>query len=206
MMTDSLLGALTYVLCGAALLLAVAVVTSDRIFRAAVYLMGVLALSAAFYLFMGAELMAGIQLLVYVGGIVVLLVFAVMLTSTVETREAKPALTRKLLGLLVAGGFFAVSATVFVSAEFAVVAPGALPANNAVAIGEALLNTGAGGYVLPFELIALLLLAAVMGGIVVARKSEAPREPLEGRAGRAGDDVTPSPGEAQRAVGEGEGV
>ena len=71
---------LFYLFASAAIVAALAAVTSRRILRAAVYLMFVLINTAALYALLGAYFLAGLQLLVYVGGIVVLIVFAVMLT------------------------------------------------------------------------------------------------------------------------------
>lgn len=155
--------------------LSIAVVTSPRIFRAAIYLMGVLVVTAAVYVRLGAEFLAGIQLLVYVGGIVVLIVFAVMLTSNVEVTEAAPSLVRRTVATLIAAGFFATTTYALMLTPLPAPGPGAWPADNTAALGHALLDTGAGGYILPFEIVSLLLLAAVLGGIVVARRSPVKR-------------------------------
>src|SRR3989344_6952910 len=81
---------------------AIATVSSRRILRAAVYLMGVLAVTAGFYLLLGAPFLAGVQVLVYVGGIVVLLVYVVMLTRSSDLAEDNPSATRKITALLAA--------------------------------------------------------------------------------------------------------
>lgn len=153
--------------------LAWTVVTGRRILRAAVSLMGVLGASAGLYLLLGAPFMAGVQVLVYVGGIVVLLVFAVMLTRTTELLEEQPALHRRLIGGVVALGFFGVAWHALGTASFPVRHPGPAPLSDVAALGRALLGTGADGYVLPFELISMLLLSAMIGGIVIARKPTA---------------------------------
>ena len=113
MINQAVTNLLFYVFAGLAVFFAIAVVSSRRILRAAVYLMSVLAMSAGFYVLLGAEFLAGVQILVYVGGIVILLVFAVMLTRSAELLEDKPSLTRKALGLLAAGGFFAMTVGLF---------------------------------------------------------------------------------------------
>jgi NADH:ubiquinone oxidoreductase subunit 6 (subunit J) len=82
--SDAVYTILFYVIASMALALAIAVTTSRRLLRAAVYLMGVLLMSAGLYVMLGAEFLAGVQILVYVGGIVVLIVFAVMLTRSAE--------------------------------------------------------------------------------------------------------------------------
>jgi NADH-quinone oxidoreductase subunit J len=164
---------ITYLVSAMAVVFALMAVTSRRTFRSAVYLMLMLAMAAGFYVLLGAELLAGVQLMVYVGGIVVLLVFAVMLTTTMGALEPAPDKLRVVAGILGALAFFGSAGAALVGTGFQVLAPGAPPANNTAAIGEALFDTGAAGYVLPFEVLSLLLLAAVIGGIVVARKGNA---------------------------------
>lgn len=155
---------------------AVAVVTTPRILRAAVYLLVVLLAVAGAYVMLGAEFLAGVQALVYVGGIVVVIVFAVMLTSSVELREAPPPAWRRLLAGLAALGFFGASAAAVLQPPFAAPRAPTAPGNTS-AIGEALLDYGPAGYVIPFELISLLLLSAAIGGIVIARRVQPAKAP-----------------------------
>lgn len=169
---------LFYVLAIASLALAFTVVTARKLLRAAVALMMVLSLSAGFYLMLAAEFLAGIQVLVYVGGIVILIVFAVMLTRTADLLEDNPSILRKLLGLAASFLFFFSSCLVFYTAPFLKNVQGAVPADNVRVIGRALMNYGPEGYVLPFEVISLLLLAAVIGGIVIARKTPSFEQPF----------------------------
>lgn len=163
---------LFYLLSTVSIGLALGVVGARRILRAAVALMGVLAVSAGFYLLLGAEFLAGVQVLVYVGGIVVLLVFAVMLTRSSELLEDRPSVLSRLLGVLASGAFFGTSVIALRSEEFGAGVDAALPANDTVELGRKLLDYGSKGYALPFEMISLLLLAAMIGGIVIARKGD----------------------------------
>ncbi len=156
-----------------AVVLALAVVLSHRILRAAVYLTAVLVTSAAFYLMLGMEFLAAVQILVYVGGIVILLVFAVMLTGSVELREESPSKSRMIVGASAAIGFMVLNLAVFSNAEFAVSSASQVP-DDVRAIGLSLLDYGGNGHLLPFELISLLLLSALVGGIVIARKTPEP--------------------------------
>lgn len=169
---------LFYVLGAAAVLLALALVNTRRLLRAAIYLMGVLAASAGLYILLGAEFLAGIQVLVYVGGIVVLIVFAVMLTRSADLLVDKPTLGRMVLGGATSIAFLILSATTLWFSDFGVIQDGAAPKDNTLAIGKQLLDTGAGGYVLPFEIISLLLLGAIIAGIVIARKAPPRNQPL----------------------------
>jgi NADH-quinone oxidoreductase subunit J len=158
----------TFALC--AVLLAIGVVTTRRILRAAVYLTGVLFCGAVFYLLLQVEFLAGVQVLVYIGGIVVLLVFAVMLTSSLELLEDHPSRMRRVTGLVGAVAFFALTAVALLHTDFGFLASPQRTESDVHEIGRRLLDSGAGGYVLPFEVISVLLLASVIGGIVVARK------------------------------------
>jgi len=167
---------LFYSLAAVSVSLALSVVLTRRILRAAVYLMGVLVMSAGFFLMLEAEFLAGVQILVYVGGIVVLLVFAVMLTRSVELLEEVPAFGRKVMAFLVAAAFFGMTVWLFQGTDFTPIMQGSMPVENTAAIGRKLLDAGEKGYVLPFEIISLLLLAALIGGSLIARKAPKKQE------------------------------
>ena len=145
---------------------------TKHILRSAIFLMAVLFLSAGVYLILGAEFLAGAQLLIYVGGIVVLLVFAVMLTRSADLIEDRPTLKRKLTGALGAGSFFLFSTYLILQsplAEQKSLTAGAASISN---LGKALVDAGSNGYVLPFEVISILLLGVLIGGSVIARKEK----------------------------------
>jgi NADH-quinone oxidoreductase subunit J len=178
MIADTAYTVLFYLLSAAAILMALAVVNARKLLRAAVALMGVLSLSAGLYVMLGAEFLAGVQVLVYVGGIVVLIVFAIMLTRSADLLEDHPAPMRMLLGALVSVGFLILTVTALATTQFPLAAAPTAPANDAQAIGQMLLDYGPEGYVLPFEIISLLLLAAVLGGIVIARKTRPEGQPF----------------------------
>jgi NADH-quinone oxidoreductase subunit J len=170
MISDAATTVLFYVLCDIVIGFAFAVVNARRLLRAALYLMGLLFTSAGLYLMLSAEFLAGVQVLVYVGGIVILIVFAVMLTSSADLLEDHPTPRRKILGAAASIGFLIMSGVIFWTAKFGSPSQAVHPPDDAPAIGKALIDFGPDGYVLPFEIVSLLLLAAVIGGIVVARK------------------------------------
>jgi NADH-quinone oxidoreductase subunit J len=140
-----------------------AVVTSTHLVRAGLYLVISLGAIAGLYLVLGAELVAWVQVLVYVGAVVVLLLFAVMLTrapigaSRDLDRPAWPAL---IVGGGVGLGLAALLADAFRWTFFARPAPG-----TAERMGTAIF----GQWVLPFEVLSILLLAALVGAIVLSR-------------------------------------
>jgi len=186
-MTEAVYTILFYVLAAMAVVLALAVVNARRLLRAAIYLMGVLTASAGLYVMLSAEFLAGIQVLVYVGGIVVLIVFAIMLTRSAELLEDDPSLHRKIAGAIASIMFLAVTGGILWATPFARLSEGGPAGDSARLIGQKLLDTGPQGYVLPFELISLLLLAAAIGGIVVARKTPPPDQPFTSGGDRPGE-------------------
>ena len=158
-----------YILVSIILIFSVLTVTTRRILRAAVYLLFVLLATSVIYLMLNYTFLAAVQLTVYAGGIIVLIVFSILLTSHINDRLEVVSKMRRwtALGLSLIG--FIVSFWVISSAE--------LKANSTVeaphdinAIGHALMNYGDNGYVLAFELISVLLLAAMIGAIVIAKK------------------------------------
>jgi len=118
---------------------------------------------AGLYAFLAADLMAVIQLLVYVGGILVLILFAVMLTSRIsDTKHTNPsvAIVPGLVVLVVVAGLVGyVAIRVFGRGTMAPAQP------TTAQIGNSLL----GDYVLPFEVVSILLLAVLLGAVTLAR-------------------------------------
>jgi NADH-quinone oxidoreductase subunit J len=184
---------LFWAVAAATVLFALAVVNTRKLLRAAVALMAALSTTAGLYVMLDAQFLAGVQILVYVGGIVVLIVFAIMLTRSGELLEDNPTLSRKMVGAVLSISFLALSGTAVWVSPFAVDAAGKTPDNDALSIGRALLDPGPGGYVAPFEVISLLLLAAMLGGIVIARKTPPPDQPFTSGGDLPGETDVYSP-------------
>lgn len=144
-------------------------VTSRRILRAAVFLLFVLVSTAGLYFLLKYNFLAAIQLTLYAGGIVVLIIFSVLLTSHIAEKLPSANLMKKWPAALVALGGMALCIIVILQYNF----PGSV-ANTTPTdihkIGESLINYGKYGYALPFEVISVLLLAAMIGAIVLAKK------------------------------------
>jgi NADH-quinone oxidoreductase subunit J len=145
---------------------ALRLVTAKNVVHAALYLVVTLAAVGAVYLLLAAEFVAWVQVLIYVGAIVVLLLFSLMLTRAPIGREALDNQQRGIAALVGAGilaglGFLIQDAFSGQEIELA-------PSFTA-RIGNQLFST----YVLPFEVVSFLLLAALIGAIVLARKDEA---------------------------------
>ncbi len=146
-------------------------VTTKKILRSATYLMFVLLATAVIYFQMNYEFLGAVQIAVYAGGIVVLFVFAIMLTHK-PGKDAEPltmhkkwlGLAASLLGVAVCGY------ALFSYAKFCGAKITAVSTMDMSELGHTLLSTEKLGYLLPFEAISVLLLACIIGGVVIARK------------------------------------
>lgn len=164
---------LFYMLSLVALLSAYFVVTVNNLFRAAMGLIGLLLSVAGLYLLIDAQFLSAVQVTVYVGGIVVLIVYVVLLMSDVAQKlELETPRWRKAVGGVLGAAVVAVLWVAFRSFDFA--AAPKLDAKSASVndIGTALLSPGTSGFVLPFEIISLLLIAAIVGAITIARAGD----------------------------------
>ncbi len=146
-------------------------VTSRKILRAAVYLLFALSGTAGIYFMVDYHFLAAVQLIVYAGGIVVLIIFSILLTSHIEEKMEKPDTWKVLLTSILCLGGIALTLHVVTTHIFSEQIPTGVEASMNT-IGLKLLGYGAGGYVLPFEVISILLLAAMIGAIVVAKRNK----------------------------------
>ncbi|MBM5824999.1 MAG: NADH-quinone oxidoreductase subunit J [Cyanobacteria bacterium M_surface_10_m2_119] len=155
------------VLASTVVLGALGVVLLPNIVYSAFLLGGVFLSVAGLYLLLNASFVAAAQVLVYVGAVNVLILFAIMLVNKREDLSAIPGLAvRRLLSGLVCGGLFALLLRVALTTPWAL--PGPLPVGEeaTIRIGEHLFSD----YLLPFELASVLLLMAMIGAIVLARR------------------------------------
>jgi NADH-quinone oxidoreductase subunit J len=163
---------LFYAIAGLTVGGAAAVAFSRNILYSALGLLAALLGAGSLYVFLSADFLAITQLLVYIGGVLVLVLFAVMLTSRITDINV----SNRSLGL--GGGLALLFATapvlvfVAVSTPWATRVPGAL-APTTRDIGNAFLTR----WLLPFELASLILLATLIGAIVIARKELKQEEP-----------------------------
>lgn len=141
-------------------------VTSRNIFRSAIYLLFSLIGIAGIYFWLDYQFIAAVQIVVYVGGIAVLIIFSIFLTQ--QSGEKLPAVPggRIFFSALAAAAGIALVLSLMIRYGFAAVESGAAP--TAAQIGENMLDLN--GYALPFELVSMLLLAAMIGCIVIALK------------------------------------
>ncbi len=146
-------------------------VTTRRILRAATYLLFTLFATAAYYFMLDYEFLGAVQIAVYAGGIVVLFVFSILLTSHPGDNSAKLASKKRILGLTGALAMLAVAGYSLVSRTELLTATAKGDNPDMQTIGDTLLGTGHAQYMLPFEAISVLLLACIIGGVVIARKN-----------------------------------
>jgi len=162
----------TQLICFAALALtlvvgAFGVVLLPNIVYSVFLLAGVFLSVAGLYLLLNASFVAAAQILVYVGAVNVLILFAIMLVNKREDLSAIPGLAlRRLLSAGVCGGLFLLLVRVAFTTPWALPGPAAIGEEATARIGEHLFSD----YLLPFELASVLLLMAMIGAIVLARR------------------------------------
>lgn len=157
-----------YFLAAAIIGFSVMTVTTRKILHAAVYLLFVLVATAFLFFLLNYNFLGAVQLTVYSGGVVVLIVFAVLLTAKIDHRlEKVPVMKSAIAGLAsLLGAFITLYAIFTYQWQGSGNAEGAYDVRE---IGIKLVSYGDGGYVLPFEVISILLLAAMIGAIMVAK-------------------------------------
>ncbi len=157
--------AISTVILGAGLL----AVTTMKIFRSAIWLLISLVGIAALYFWMQVEFIAAVQIIVYVGGIVVLIIFSIFLTQQSGKEMLSPSKRRMLFSALATLFGFGLSYNLISNNGFTETAskPFVVPVSE---IGMQMLSTSDHGYVLPFEVVSMLLLSAMIGCIVIAIK------------------------------------
>ena len=177
-----------YLLATLTLVSGVLAVTTRMIFRAAIYLLFSLIGIAGIYFWLQYEFIAAVQIVVYVGGIVVLIIFSIFLTQQAGEQLPKQKLGRQLFSALAAFCGLALVMLQLVQHEFVetnnpVIEP------NVTNIGNQMLGVNDNGYALPFEVVSMLLLAALIGCIVIALKTK-PNEIMNKEQRISNDEVS----------------
>ena len=157
------------ILAAVMVIAALRLVTTQNVVRAALFLVVVLAGVAGQYVLLAAEFLVAVQIVVYIGAIVVLFLFGIMLTRAPIGRDVDLDNDQKALSAIVALFLLGVLCVVLVQAwgdtklDFPK-DPNLLP--RAANLGDAFL----GPYVIPFEVVSVLLLAALVGAVAIARR------------------------------------
>jgi NADH-quinone oxidoreductase subunit J len=157
--------AVFYLLAAVTVGSALGVALSGNVVYSAFALMGALLGVAGLFVLLGADFLGVVQLLVYVGGILVLTLFAVMLTQRIADVHVSNRAVGRVPGAVLVLALFAWMATIGLRATW-VVGKATEPAPTTYGVGEAFLRE----YALPFEIASVVLLVALIGAIVVSRK------------------------------------
>lgn len=156
------------VIAAITLIAGLSVVTSRNLIHSALWLILTLAGIAVFYVLLDAGFFAVIQVVVYIGAIAILFIFAAMLTRRVMQDSGPQSNSNWWLGALVAVLLFAGIALIFINwQDFATLQPELIDSSGKLSeLGLALVSPDQ--YVLPFELASVLLVAGMIGAIFVA--------------------------------------
>ncbi len=164
-MTEVIASIAFWTLAIAALGGALGTVFARRIFHCAMFLVMALASVAGIYVLLSADFLAAAQVLVYTGAIVILLLFAIMLTPQQVELPAFASLSQQFAAWLVSASLFALIVAAVLSSPWSLaVTP--LDRPTTAEIGGAMLTT----FVFPFELASLVLLVGMVGAILLARE------------------------------------
>ena len=157
--------ALFYAIAGLTVISALGVAFSTNIVYSAMSLMGTLIGASGLYVFLAADFVAVVQLLVYVGGILVLTLFAIMLTHQISEVQVSNRSVGRLPALALVVLVGGAMGTALFRAPWRI-EPLGVATPTTYGIGDSFLNQ----YLLPFELASVVLLTALVGAIVLSRK------------------------------------
>ena len=149
------------------------VVTLKNIFHCALFLILCLFAVAGIYILLDAEFLAAAQVLIYVGAIAILMIFAIMLSENISSRTIKQSNDNVVIGFFICmtfvlGASILIKFTIEKLPEVFLRTRGLLPPDNIMMLGKYLMTD----FMLPFEVVSILLLAAMIGAIVLARKEK----------------------------------
>jgi NADH-quinone oxidoreductase subunit J len=157
--------AVFYILAAMVIGSAVMVVSLKNIFHCAVFLVLCFFGVAGVYVLLSAEFLAAVQVLIYVGAITILMIFAIMLTAKLYSAKIRQSNEQVVPGIIIVAALLV--ATIFTLSRTAWKLSSQVPdVQSTVGIGRLLLTK----YVLPFEVVSVVLLTALIGAIVIARK------------------------------------
>ena len=154
-----------YLFAAVTLISAFFVVTTRNIVRAAFFLLFTFFGVAGIYVLLGADFVAIVQLIVYVGGILILLIFGVMITNKITSVDIKTGTVQTLPAAIGVGLFTGIVGAVILNTDWFVVNT-EMPVSTLSTLGRMLINE----YVLIFELLGILLLVALIGAASMARR------------------------------------
>ncbi len=170
MVLDTIVKVGVYIIMFLSVFAALGVVLARNIFHSALFLVGALLGIAGLFVALHAEFIAVVQILLYVGAVVTLVIFAIMLTQRIGDKSVPQNNKQSPLAFVTLLSFFLLLGSLFLKIDWSAILAGETAAGlmrvDALALGKALL----GEYVFPFEVVSIVLIGAMIGSIVVARK------------------------------------
>ncbi len=172
-MTSIVFYSIAGMVVGSALL----VVSLKNLFHCALFLALAMFGISGIFLFLGSEFLAAVQVLIYVGAVTILVIFGIMLTRNVMDEKTPARNNQGFLAFLVGAAFFLITTFALAQSLFQWTnpippAPGTAATaymNDVAALGPALILPS-NGFAFAFEFVSILLLSALVGAIVIARK------------------------------------
>jgi NADH-quinone oxidoreductase subunit J len=156
-----------YLFAAVTIVSAFMVVTSDNIVRSAFYLLAAFFGVSGIYVLLGADFVAVTQIMVYIGGIIILLLFGVMLTSNITHVEIKKGMKNIIPAIIAIGVLLGALVSMMYSTKWKIQL-GEIPMTTSYDLGKLLITD----YVLVFELLGILLLIALIGAASMARREQ----------------------------------
>jgi NADH:ubiquinone oxidoreductase subunit 6 (subunit J) len=157
--------AIFYVLAAIVVGSGVMVVSLKNIFHCALFLVLAFFAVAGIYVLLSAEFLAAVQVLIYVGAITILMIFAIMLTAKLYNAQIRQSNEQVVLGIIVVATLLIATVAILGRTAWRL-SDVTAQAQSTAGIGRALLTR----YALPFEVVSVVLLTALIGAIVIARK------------------------------------
>ncbi|MBX7150786.1 NADH-quinone oxidoreductase subunit J [bacterium] len=161
-----------YLFAALAIAASLAVILHRNIFKSATFLAGMLFCLAALFVLLDAEFIAVVQVLIYIGAITILIVFAIMLTTKINDEHKEQFNSQKFLAPVLALGLLGLILTIVVKIQWTTAEMSAVPADILGLIGKALLSE----FIFPFDVVSILLLVALIGATYIAKQED--RKPL----------------------------
>lgn len=156
----------TYLIMGLGVVAALGVVLLRNLFHAALALAALLVATAAIFITLQADFLAMVQILIYVGAVMTLIIFAIMLTGQIATQQVTQNNKQSFIAFAAMIFFSVVLIFILFQTPWPVHDPAMNDPVTAATLGKSLL----GEYVFPFEIISVILIAALIGAVTIAKK------------------------------------
>ena len=156
-----------YIIAAMMIVFSVMSVTSRNIMRSIIYLLTTMIGMAGIYFLIEFQFLAAVQMTVYAGGIIILYITSIMLVERINDPLDKPKKLRQIIAFFLTA--FGAGMAIFAISSFPFHAVEEESVTTINQVGSALLNYSDNGYILPFEVISILLLAVMVGAIVIAK-------------------------------------